>query len=69
MNAKAKTVSGAGDYVSVREAAEILRMSSDSVRRFLWKGQLKRYKVGSGRGRASRTLVSRTEVLGLIREV
>jgi len=57
------------DFITVSEAAQLVRMSTDSIRRFLWKKKLRRFKVGSGKGKANRTLVSRAEVLGLIREV
>ena len=52
-----------GQFVSVREAAAILKMSEISIRRFLTQKKLRRYKVGS------RTLVKISEVLGLIHEV
>jgi excisionase family DNA binding protein len=55
------------DLISVKEAAAILRLSEISVRRYLTQKRLARYKAG-GRGRFGRTLVSRAQVLGLIRE-
>lgn len=35
---------------TVREAANALRVSSDTVYGLLWKGQLKGFRVGLGRG-------------------
>jgi excisionase family DNA binding protein len=49
-------------FVSVQEAAEMLRISQVSIRRYLGQGKLKRFKVGS------RTLLRHDEVMGLIRE-
>lgn len=49
-------------FLSVQEAAELLRISQVSIRRYLGQGKLKRFKVGA------RTLLLHDEVLGLIRE-
>lgn len=49
-------------YMTVAEAAHLLRLSEISIRRFLTKNILTRYKVGLGR-----TLLLREEVLGLIK--
>jgi len=48
--------------ISVKEAADILRLSEISVRRFLTQQKLRRYKAGG------RTLLKLTEVLSLIKE-
>jgi len=48
--------------ISVREAANILRLSEISVRRFLTQRKLRRYKCGG------RTLLKESEVVGLIQE-
>ncbi|MBZ5641596.1 MAG: helix-turn-helix domain-containing protein [Acidobacteriia bacterium] len=62
MPAKAK---GQEVYLTVREAANILRLSEISVRRFLTKKKLKRYKVG---GKVTgRTLLLQSEVIALIK--
>jgi excisionase family DNA binding protein len=50
------------DFITVREAAGLLKMSEISIRRFLTQKKLKRFKVGA------RTLLRSSEVLGLIRE-
>ncbi len=52
--------------ISVRECAALLRLSEVSIRRYLWKGKLRRFKVGNGRG--GRTLISLRDALALIRE-
>jgi excisionase family DNA binding protein len=49
-------------FLTCKQAAEILKMSEITVRRFLTHKKLRRFKSGS------RTLVSRAEVLALIRE-
>jgi excisionase family DNA binding protein len=49
-------------FVSVQEAAEMLRISQVSIRRYLGQGKLKRFEVGA------RTLLRHDEVMGLIRE-
>jgi excisionase family DNA binding protein len=61
---KAATASAvtSGDYLSIREAAQILKISEISIRRYLTQKKLRRLKVGS------RTLIRSSEVLGLIRE-
>ena len=46
---KAITSSGLQpQFVSVQEAAELLRVSQVSIRRYLGQGKLKRFKVGPG---------------------
>jgi excisionase family DNA binding protein len=49
-------------FVSVAEAADLLRISKVSIRRYLGMGKLKKFKVGS------RTLIRREDVLALVRE-
>jgi len=49
-------------FVSVREGAEMIKLSEISIRRYLTKKKLTRFKVGS------RTLLKRSEVLGLVRQ-
>lgn len=49
-------------FVSVQEAAELLRVSQVSIRRYLGQGKLKRFKVGS------RTLLRHDQVMALVRE-
>jgi excisionase family DNA binding protein len=51
-----------GEFITCREAAELLRMSEASIRRYLTIGKLKRYKVGA------HTLVKFAEARGLICE-
>jgi len=51
-----------GEYISVREAAQLLRLSEISIRRFLTQKKLRRFKA------QSRTLLRRAEVLGMVRE-
>jgi len=51
-----------GQYVSVKEAARLLKISEISIRRFLTQRKLRRFKVGS------RTLVLQSEVLSLVHE-
>jgi Helix-turn-helix domain len=48
-------------YITVREAAEILRMSEISIRRYLTKKILVRYKAGG------RTLLRHDEVVAMIK--
>ena len=60
---KATVSSDDPEFINVREAAALLRLSEISIRRLLWKKQLKRFKAGG------RTLVKRSQVLSLIREV
>lgn len=47
-------------FLSVQEAAELLRISPVSIRRYLGQKKLKRYKVGA------RTLLKAADVLGLV---
>jgi len=61
-NAPNPIVPAAGQYLTVREAARLLKLSEISVRRFLGQKRLRRFKVGS------RTLLLHSEVMGLIRE-
>ncbi len=49
-------------YLSVAEAADLLRISKVSIRRYLGMGKLKKFKVGA------RTLIRREDVLALVRE-
>jgi excisionase family DNA binding protein len=49
-------------FISIVEAAELVSVSEGMIRRFLERKQIKRYKLNS------RTLVSASEVLGLVRE-
>ncbi|MGH9727512.1 MAG: helix-turn-helix domain-containing protein [Candidatus Acidiferrales bacterium] len=51
-----------GEFLTCKEVAALLRMSEISIRRFLTRGTLKRYKCGA------RTLIRRSEAMGLIRE-
>lgn len=51
-----------GRFVSVAEAAELLRISVVSIRRYLGQGKLKRFKIGA------RTLLRHDEVMSLVRE-
>jgi excisionase family DNA binding protein len=50
------------EYISVSEAAELVRVSEVSIRRFLGQKKLKRYKFGA------RTLLDRAAVMNLVRE-
>ena len=50
------------EFVSVAEAAELLRVSVVSIRRYLGQKKLKRFKVGA------RTLLQRNDVMALVRE-
>lgn len=49
-------------FVSVQEAADLLRVSQVSIRRYLGQRKLKRFKVGS------RTLLRHSDVMALVRE-
>jgi excisionase family DNA binding protein len=49
-------------FMSIAEAAELLRVSQVSIRRYLGQGKLKRFKVGS------RTLLRHSDVMALVRE-
>lgn len=51
-----------GAYVSVKEAARLLKVSEISIRRFLTEKKLRRFKVGS------RTFILHSELASLIRE-
>jgi hypothetical protein len=51
-----------GEFLDVKQAASILRLSEVSIRRFLTKGRLRRYKA------SGRTLVRKSDVLALIHE-
>lgn len=55
-------IPAANHYVTVREAARLLKLSEISIRRFLSQKKIRRFKVGS------RTLLLQSEVVGLIRE-
>ena len=50
-------------FLSIQEAAELLRVSQVSIRRYLGQGRLKRFKVGA------RTLLRHDDVMSLVREV
>ena len=60
--AAASSALRSAEFLSVEEAAELLRMSQVSIRRYLGQGKLKRFKVGS------RTLVRHDDVMALVRE-
>jgi excisionase family DNA binding protein len=60
---RATETDGAGAYITVPEAADLLRMSEISIRRFLTQKKLARFKAGG------RTLLRRDQVLGMVREV
>lgn len=62
-NAGPVMLSGASQpqFVSIPEAASLLRISTVSIRRYLGQKRLKRYKCGS------RTLIDRAELMGLVR--
>jgi excisionase family DNA binding protein len=49
-------------FLSVKEAADMLKISQVSIRRYLGQGKLKRFKVGA------RTLIRHSDVMGLVRE-
>lgn len=50
------------EFVTVAEAVRLTRSSEPTIRRKLTEGELRRYKFGG------RTLIKRSELLGLIRE-
>jgi excisionase family DNA binding protein len=50
------------DFITVKEAAALLKLSEISIRRFLTQKKLRRFKVGA------RTLIRQTEAMSLIRE-
>ena len=60
--ASSTTAPTPGQYVTVREAARLLKLSEISIRRFLTQKKLRRFKIGS------RTLILHAELIGLIRE-
>jgi excisionase family DNA binding protein len=60
--AKQQQQSKDGIYLTVREAADLLRLSEISVRRFLTQQRLRRFKAGS------RTLLLRSDVLNLVKK-
>jgi excisionase family DNA binding protein len=49
-------------FLTVKEAAELLRVSQVSIRRYLGQGRLRRFKVGA------RTLLQHDDVLALVRQ-
>jgi hypothetical protein len=53
-------------FVDIPGAAALLCVSEATIRRYLTRKTLKRYKVGKGPN--TRTLLNRDEVLSLIRE-
>jgi len=53
---------GTTRYLSIREAAEILRVSKPTINRYLSLKKLKRLKVGR------RTLIEYNDLMNLIRE-
>ncbi len=55
-----KILKAAPDFVTCREAGTIVKLSEISIRRMLTQKKIKRYKCGA------RTLISRSELLGLI---
>jgi excisionase family DNA binding protein len=50
-----------GDLVTTREAATLLRVSPNTVSPWLWKGKLRRVKVGS------RTLLAKSDLEEFLR--
>lgn len=50
-------------FLSVKEAADMLKLSQVSIRRYLGQGKLKRFKVGA------RTLIRQDDVIALVHEV
>jgi excisionase family DNA binding protein len=57
-----KTRAVAADFLSIQEAAELLRVSPVTIKRYLWLKKLTRYKVGT------RTLLDRQNVLSIVRQ-
>ncbi len=55
-------VSDAADLIDIGGAAEMLFVKRPTIRNWITRGKLKRYKVGG------RTLVRRSELLALVRE-
>jgi excisionase family DNA binding protein len=62
-NSRASAEPFAEEFLTVREGAALLRISEGSIRRYLTLKKLRWFKVGS------RTLLIRSDVLGLVREV
>jgi excisionase family DNA binding protein len=62
MNAKKAVEKKGLEYVTVSEAAELVRVSEVTIRRYLGLKRLKRHKFGT------RTLLNRADVLGLVHE-
>lgn len=56
-----ETEAKVSDFLTCREASRIVRLSEVSIRRLLTKGRLRKFKIGG------RTLVSRAELLGLVK--
>ncbi len=52
----------ADDFIDVRGAGKMLYVKDPTIRSWLTRGKLKRYKAGG------RTLLRRSEVLALVRE-
>lgn len=59
---KTATASATSQFVTVKEASELLRVSQVSIRRYLGRKKIRKFKVGA------RTLLQRDEVLKLVRE-
>jgi excisionase family DNA binding protein len=51
-----------GPFLSVMEAAALLRIAKQSIHRYIRLGKIKKYKVGA------RTLIRRDDALALVRE-
>ena len=51
------------EFVTIKEASELLRVSQVSIRRYLGQKKMRRFKVGA------RTVLLLSDVLGLVREV
>lgn len=61
MKSKIPARDEAGQYITVKEAAQIVRLSEISIRRYLTKKILVRYKIGG------RTLLRRDDVVAMIK--
>jgi excisionase family DNA binding protein len=59
---RAAAPSASTDFITVKEAAALLKLSDISIRRFLTQKKLRRFKVGA------RTLIRVSEAMSLIRE-
>lgn len=59
---KTPPVSDAGDFIDVSGAAEMVFVKRPTIRNWLTRGKLTRYKIGG------RTLVRRSELLALVKE-